>query len=82
MPGLRTGPELMSGEFLTPEDLEELTGLSQGAAQIKWLRREGVKVFVRADGKPRVLWSDLRARKEPRQRDPAQPNFSALPSLR
>lgn len=68
----------MSTEFLTPADLEELTGLRQGAAQIRWLRKAGVKVYKRADGKPRVLWADLKERRESRQRGPAQPNFEAL----
>lgn len=72
----------MSTEFLTSADLEELTGLRQGAAQIRWLRRAGVKVYRRADGKPRVLWSDLKARRENRQGAATQPDLEALRAAR
>lgn len=68
----------MNPEFLTHADVVELTSLTQGAAQIRWLRKERIKVFVRADGKPRVLWSDLKDRKDGRHRGPVQPNFEAL----
>jgi len=40
--------------FLTADELYELTGLRQAAAQIRWLQRNGVEHYVRADGKVRV----------------------------
>lgn len=40
--------------YLTPEEVIETTGLHQPAAQIRWLQKNGVRHFVRADGKPRV----------------------------
>lgn len=40
--------------WLTPEQLADLTGYVQGAAQIRWLRKNGIDHTVRADGKPRV----------------------------
>ncbi len=49
----------MSDLFLTPEELVELTGYKQPSKQIAALRRQGVRVFVRRDGKPRVLRSAL-----------------------
>ena len=45
--------------FLTPEQLEELTGLVQYAAQRRWLRRQGIRFRQRADGRPVVMVSDL-----------------------
>ena len=41
--------------FLSKDELQELTGLTQGAAQIKWLQREGFSFRVAVDGRPRVL---------------------------
>jgi hypothetical protein len=44
----------MADLYLSANELADLTGLSQGAAQIRWLQKNGVRHFVRADGKPRV----------------------------
>lgn len=44
----------MSTLFLTRKQLEELTGLVQPAAQIRWLQKNGVRHYIRADGHPRV----------------------------
>lgn len=41
-------------EFMTAEALEDMTGLTQSAAQIRWLKANRVLHWVRADGKPRV----------------------------
>ena len=62
--------------FLTPEQLQELTGYVQAAAQIRWLRKNGVQHFVRSDGKPRVHEDAVR----PRQAGnvPRGPNFDAI----
>ena len=40
--------------FLTDEQVVDMTGLRQSAAQIRWLTQNGVKHWIRADGKPRV----------------------------
>ena len=40
--------------FLTTEQLCDLTGLRQPAAQVRWLQRNGIEHYVWADGKPRV----------------------------
>lgn len=40
--------------FLSKAELEDLTGLVQPAAQIRWLRKNGIDHYVRSDGKPRV----------------------------
>lgn len=63
--------------FLTDEQLADLTGLKQPAAQIRWLQRNGVDHYVRADGKPRVLMSALR-RNAAEVTGAASPNFEAL----
>lgn len=66
-------------EFLTPAELEDLTGLKQPAAQARWLRKEKIRVRRRADGALRVLWDDVKAR--PREAAPigrTQPNFEVL----
>lgn len=71
----------MSDSFLTADELEDLTGLVQPAAQARWLKKERIRARRRADGALRVLWDDVRARPQERAM-PAQPNFSALPSVR
>jgi hypothetical protein len=40
--------------FLTADELQTLTGYRRGSAQIRWLVRQGVAHYVRADGKPAV----------------------------
>ena len=40
--------------YMTPEQLHELSGLRQSAAQIRWLKANSIQHWVRADGKPRV----------------------------
>ena len=40
--------------YMTPEQLHELSGLRQSAAQIRWLKTNRLQHWVRADGKPRV----------------------------
>lgn len=64
----------MSALFLSAEDLRELTGYTQGAAQIRWLRKNGITHTVRSDGKPRVVPAAL----VPLPKQPRQPNFEAL----
>ncbi len=44
----------MSDLFLTPDQLHDLTGYVQAAAQIRWLRKNGIAHYVRADGRPMV----------------------------
>lgn len=42
------------GLFLTPTEVLDLTGCRQKAAQRRWLNRNGIPYFVRADGSPAV----------------------------
>lgn len=61
--------------FLTAKQLEDLTGLTQGAAQIRWLRKNGIEHTVRVDGKPRVMAENMKKRPEGTR---ASPRFEAL----
>lgn len=63
--------------FLTADQLYDLTGYRLAAYQVKWLRKAGVRHFVRADGKPRVLPSALEGF-TPGRSAPVQPDFAAL----
>lgn len=46
--------------ILTDEDLQELSGLKQGAAQAKFLQRAyGLNVPRRPDGRVRVTWEAI-----------------------
>lgn len=40
--------------LLTTKELENLTGYRQKAAQVRWLQKNGVRHYVRADGHPNV----------------------------
>ncbi len=40
--------------FLTPDELTELTGVRQKAAQRRWLARNAIPFRVRADGRAAV----------------------------
>lgn len=63
--------------FLTSEQLQELTGYRQAAAQVRWLRKNGVAHYVRSDGKPKVHEDAVRP-KGISAAAPKGPNFAAL----
>lgn len=48
--------------FLTPEELQQLTGYKLAAHQVRWLKANGVPHFVNALGRP-VVSKDLLAGK-------------------
>lgn len=50
--------------YLTPAQLADLTGLTQPAAQIKWLEKRGWKFERTAQGQPRVTVAYHAARLE------------------
>jgi hypothetical protein len=64
--------------FLSAEQVADLTGRTQPAAQRRWLTRNGVRFFVRADGRPAVPADQLQP---PGTRRPAGPNLEALARL-
>ena len=49
----------MIGLFLTKDQILELTGYRRPSNQIRWLRDQGFKFKVAADGKPRVLVAEV-----------------------
>lgn len=61
--------------FLTPDQLHELTGLIQAAAQVRWLRKNGIRHYIRADGRPCVPADAFTKPDAPLKR---QPNFDAV----
>lgn len=63
---------------LTRDELHDLTGLKQGAAQIRWLTKYGYPFVVRADGKPRVVRAALEGRSADQPRQKTRPNYAAF----
>ena len=59
--------------FLTADELQELTGYVRPSAQVRWLIRNGVAHYRRADGKPVVTREALTGRL-----DRPQPKWEAL----
>jgi hypothetical protein len=67
--------------FLTPEQLQELTGYVQPAAQIRWLRKSGIQHYIRADGHPVVPLAALNPR-EPPAKARVGPDLDAIRTTR
>lgn len=63
--------------YLTSEEIFELSGYVQPSKQIKWLAKNGIRHFVRRDGRVRVVRSDLAQRQAP-PTVTTGPNFAAL----
>lgn len=63
--------------LLSPADLAELTGLTQPAAQRRWLDRHGIAYTLRADGAPRTTWGAVEAALGVREAL-AEPNLAGL----
>lgn len=62
--------------LLGAEEIRDLTGYRLAAYQIKWLQRQGITHWVRADGKPVVPRSAIEA---PQVRVTApEPDWSAI----
>lgn len=60
--------------LLTSQQIEQLTGYKQKAAQVRWLQKNGLRHYVRADGHPNVPASALDAPKTER----VGPNLDAV----
>lgn len=63
---------------LTDEDMLEITGVEQPAAQCRILDRLGVKYSKRKDGKPRTTWRLYEYALLGRHEGGLEPDFSAL----
>ena len=68
----------MSDFLLSREEIYELTDYRQPSKQIAWLRKQGVRFMVAADGHPRVLRRDL---EKPENQPSRTPNLEALRRL-
>ena len=64
--------------FLTPDEIEELTGLKRGRDQLRWLRERGWPVEEDAKGRPKLLAEVVRARMGGTVQHKTEPNFRAL----
>jgi hypothetical protein len=66
--------------FLSPEDVEALTGYRKPALQRRWLVANGYRFDVRADGRPALLRSQVEARQHVAARVTlrVEPNWKAL----
>ncbi len=60
---------------LTDEELRDLSGYQRPSKQIAWLKKQGIRFFVAADGHPRVLRAHLEDK--PKQR-PTGPDLEAV----
>ena len=68
----------MPGNLLTDDELAELTGVEQAAAQLRVLREHGLHPIVRRDGKPRITWASVDAFIIGNQARNEEPDWSAL----
>lgn len=71
----------MPNPFLSDAELEDLTGLVQPAAQVRWLLKNDVHHYVRADGQVRVPRSSIEKPAASPERS-VQPNFGVLREAR
>jgi hypothetical protein len=66
----------MTDPFLDADQVHRLTGYRVAAYQIRWLQKQGITHWVRADGKPVVPRAAVEGRPPVPQR--AQPDWSAV----
>lgn len=65
--------------FLSRIDIERLTGYRRPTRQISWLRRNGLRFFIGADGYPRVPQANF---ENPTRQRFAEPDFNSLKDMR
>jgi hypothetical protein len=68
--------------FLTVDELQELTGFTQPAAQIRWLQKWKIRHFVNAHGRAVVTRAAVEGLPASRDRPRTEPNWDALPPPR
>lgn len=68
--------------FLTPDELEALTGYKTGARQCRWLAQNDYSFDVRADGRPALSRAVYDARHAPAKRRPSAMNLAALDGMK
>ena len=64
--------------FLTPDELEQLTGYKKPKLQRDWLLKNGYRFDVRVDGRASVLASQVAARQGAVKERRAEPNWKAF----
>jgi len=64
--------------LLTRDEVSDLTGLKKKSAQVKWLRQNGIRHWIAADGHPRVPRSVIESSDRPATTRRAEPNLAAL----
>jgi hypothetical protein len=70
--------------FLTPEQLEQLTGKVRPSAQARWLTEHNWKFILRGDGRPVVHEAEAErqmcggASRQARRPTPTEPKLEAL----
>lgn len=64
--------------FLTPADLERLTGYRRPSAQARWLRRHGYRVTINGLGEPVVTVAEMNRHLTGGRAARQEPNFEAL----
>jgi hypothetical protein len=62
--------------FLTPAEVEKLTGRKKAKAQLRQLARQGIRAFPDANGKPVVLRASLDESIKSKRRK--EPNWDAI----
>lgn len=76
----------MKSGIVEGDDLVKLCGgYEQGAAQMDFLRRMGLKPFPGRDGHPRVTWEAVhrvQAKQQLEPQDRPGPNFAALRAVK
>lgn len=67
--------------LLTEDELTDLTGVEQPAAQKRWLENNGIHYFERQDRRPRTTWYHINhpaLRKSAINDSASTPDFGAL----
>ena len=64
--------------FLSPRELQELTGYQKPALQRRWLVEHGYRFDVRADGRAVVLTAAIEQKLAGRRTSGVGPDWSAL----
>lgn len=68
----------MHKNFLTDQDLEELTGYIQPNKQARSLREHGISYVLRRDGKIRVTWDSVSHPSKKSADLTEEPNWEAI----
>ena len=68
--------------FLTPADLERLTGYVRHSAQVRWLQRHGWRFTVNALGEPVVALAEFNRRLVGGRVTTQEPNWEAMGGAR